>query len=218
MVRPRPPLRSLRSQRDAVQVFARQPSPRIIATGLIGALALRARDHRFDRRDGAIVAAVVTTRGLHEWVIHRFVLHAAPRDVLGVTIDPGAGHRAHHDHPDTIDDALLKPRDAVLFLAMIAVYVGGACGPWRHRLAPRNTLTGVATAYAALLTYEWTHYLDHTTVPLRSRVARQLRAHHRLHHYRDERAWLGITSTIGDRVFRTSPPSADERTGQRLGV
>ena len=211
-------MRSLRSRRGAIRVFARQPSPRIIATGLIGVLALRARDRRFDRRDGAIVAAVVATRGLHEWVIHRFVLHATPREVLGVTIDPGTGHRAHHDHPDTIDDALLKPRDAVLFLAMIAAYVSGAYRPWRHRLAPRNTLTGVAAAYAALLTYEWTHYLDHTTVPLRSRVARQLRAHHRLHHYRDERAWLGITSTIGDRVFRTSPPSADERTGQRLGV
>jgi len=116
-----------------------------------------------------------------------------------------------------IDDALLKPADATLFLGMIGGYVALTCLPWRRHLARRNTLTAVAAAYAALLAYEWTHYIDHTSVPLRGPYARHLRAHHRLHHYRDERAWLGITSATGDRLFRTRRATRSTRAtaGQR---
>ena len=216
MARPQPSLRTLRTRREAVRVFVRQPSPRIIVAGLLGAVTLRARDRELDPRDAVVLGAVAATQGLHEWVIHRFVLHAEPRRICAVTLDPGVGHRAHHDHPDTIDDALLKPHDAALFLAMIAAYVGLTCAPWRGRMARRNVITGVAAAYAALLTYEWNHYLDHTSVPLRSSYAQQLRTHHRLHHNRDERAWLGITSASGDRLFRTRPTGRTRQRGSQM--
>ncbi len=206
-----PSLRSVRSRREAVRVFARQPSPRILAAGLAAALAMRGRDRRVDRRDALVVGMVVATQGVHEWVIHRGLLHAQPRTVRGIVVDPGVGHRAHHRDPDVIDDALLKPRDAAQFLAMLALYVGVACRPWHRQLAARNVLSAIGAAYAALLRYEWTHFVDHTSVPLTSRRSRALRAHHRLHHYRDERMWLGITGTSGDRIFRTRPATPAEQ-------
>ena len=206
-------LRSVRSRGDAVRVFAKHPSPRILAGGVVTVVTLRLRDRRFDRRDALVVAAVMASQGVHEWVIHRGLLHAEPRTIRGMVVDPGSGHRAHHRDPDVLDDALLKPRDAAQFLAMLAVYVGAACHPWRRHLAPRHALSAIGAAYVALLRYEWTHFVDHTGVPLRSKRSRLLRAHHRLHHYRDERKWLGITATSGDWMFRTRPTTAahDER-------
>lgn len=198
-------LRSVRSRRDAVRVFAQQASPRILAGGLATAVALRASDRRFDRRDAVLVGAVVASRGVHEWAIHRGLLHAEPRTVRGIVIDPGSGHREHHRDPDVLDDALLHPRDAAQFLVMLAAYVGVACLPWRRHLAARNVVSAIGASYGALLLYEWTHFVDHTRVPLWSRRSRSLRAHHRLHHYRDDTRWLGITSTTGDRLFRTRP-------------
>ena len=198
-------LRGVRSRREAVAVFGRQASPRILASGLATVVALRARDRRIDRRDAVLVGAVVTSRGVHEWVIHRGLLHARPRTVRGIVIDPGVGHREHHRDPDVLDDALLTPRDAAQFLAMLATYVSAMCLPWRRQLAARNVLSGIGASYGALLLYEWTHFVDHTSVPLRSRRSRTLRAHHRLHHFRDDTRWLGITSTTGDRLFRTQP-------------
>lgn len=196
-------LRSVRSRGDAVRVFAQHPSPRILAGGLAAVVAMRLRDRRFDRRDALVVGAVMASQGVHEWVIHRGLLHAEPRTIRGIVVDPGSGHRAHHRDPDVLDDALLKPRDAAQFLAMLAFYVGAACCPWRRYLAPRHALSAIGASYGALLRYEWTHFVDHTGMPLRSKRSRWLRAHHRLHHYRDERKWLGITATSGDWLFRT---------------
>ena len=59
-------------------------------------------------------------------------------------------------------------RVAIVVLAMLAAYVGLACLPWRRRLAARNVLSAVSASYGALLLYEWTHFMDHTSVPLRS--------------------------------------------------
>ncbi len=201
-------LRSVRTRREAVRVFARHPSPRILVGGLTTVAALRLRERRADRRDAALIGAVIASQGIHEWVIHRGLLHAEPRIVRGVLIDPGAGHREHHRDPDVVDDALLTPRDAAQFLAMLALYVSAACLPWRRHLARRHVLSAIGASYGALVLYEWTHFIDHTSVPLRSRRARTLRAHHRLHHYRDETKWLGITATNGDRLFRTRQTGA----------
>jgi Fatty acid hydroxylase superfamily len=202
----RSPTRSLRSvatRGDAAQVFARHRSPQILAAGLATVGTLRVRARRVDRRDAVLVGAIVALRGVHEWVIHRGLLHAEPRTVRGVVIDPGAGHRSHHRDPDVLDDALLTPRDAAQFLVMLAVYVSAACLPWRRHLSARHVLSAIGASYSALVLYEWTHFIDHTTVPLHSRRSRALRAHHRLHHHRDETRWLGITSTTGDVLFRT---------------
>ena len=33
--------------------------------------------------------------------------------------------------------------------------------------------------------------------------------HHRLHHYRNEQYWFGITNTLGDQVLGTAPDKDD---------
>jgi hypothetical protein len=189
-------LRAVRTRRDAVRVFAAQPSPRVLSTALAAALVRRALDRRPGAADLAAAATVLATRGLHEYAIHRWLLHAPRRTAGGVTIDPAAGHRAHHADPDDPRPAFLPPVRAAVFLVLLAAYVGAAGR--LLRLAPSTRRAAVAAAWAALLAYEWQHFLDHTSVPLRSRRRHRLRTHHRAHHHADERRDLGITSRAGD--------------------
>ena len=72
-----------------------------------------------------------------------------------------------------------------------------------------NRLPTFAIAWSAaavgLLHYEWVHLLIHTRHRCRTRYYAALERHHRLHHYRNEHFWLGVTARSGDRLFRTMP-------------
>jgi hypothetical protein len=206
MARPTPSLRSITGRGEAVRVFAAQPSARVIAGALAVAIGARRRDRRVGIGDAVAVAAIAGTQGLHEWVIHRGLLHATPRTVRGIVIDPGVGHRAHHADPDVLEDALLRAPDAARFAAMIAVWVATICFPLRRYVRPRHVATAIAAAELGLLHYEWTHFVDHTSVPLRGPRAARLRTHHRRHHHVDDTRWLGITSTSADRVHELLRP------------
>jgi hypothetical protein len=205
---------SVTSLGRAARVFARFGSPRVLVAGLVATGAVRvvaavtgaAPPSRWD------LVAVVVVVGLVpfvEWLVHRFVLHIEPVPIGSRRFDPGVGHREHHDNPSTINWVLLRTVDAGLFLAVntvVAVAVVG--GPmWlagRPVLGP--ALTGVTLAAAALAHYEWCHFLFHTAYRPRTNRYRRLKANHRRHHWRDDHAWLGITSNLADRTFRTMTP------------
>jgi sterol desaturase/sphingolipid hydroxylase (fatty acid hydroxylase superfamily) len=209
----------IRSLDQAWSVFIRHGSPRVLVGGLGLAVAVRAiaavsGAAPLSRWDAAALAVVAALVPFVEWAVHRLVLHARPRIVRGVRIDPGLGHREHHRHPASIDWVLLRTVDAVLFQAInaaVAVAVVGVplARTGRPLLGP--ALTGVVMAMAALAHYEWSHFLFHTAVRPRSARYRRLKANHRRHHWRDERAWLGITSNLADRVLGTLPPPAGFR-------
>ena len=65
------------------------------------------------------------------------------------------------------------------------------------------------TGYILVGAYEWTHFLIHTAYRPRSRYYRSIWRNHRLHHYKNEHYWHGITNTLSDRVLRTLPDQAD---------
>ncbi|HMC69660.1 MAG TPA: fatty acid hydroxylase family protein, partial [Mycobacteriales bacterium] len=54
-------------------------------------------------------------------------------------------------------------------------------------------------------TYEWTHFLIHSTYVPRSRYYRYIWRAHRLHHYKNEKYWFGVTVHLADHVLRTFP-------------
>jgi sterol desaturase/sphingolipid hydroxylase (fatty acid hydroxylase superfamily) len=124
-------------------------------------------------------------------------------------------HRAHHEAPAVLGGVLLPVYGVLIFLAMIAVadwalsfaleaLIGGP------RLA--YATTGVLVSYAILAAYEWTHFLIHAPYKPRGRYFRAIRRNHRLHHFKNERYWFGVTSTFGDRVIGTLP---DQRSVPR---
>jgi hypothetical protein len=205
------------SLRDCARVFVRQPSPPYLFGAVALALAARVVQGQFSWRDLVMVAGLIAVTPFVEWAIHVYLLHARPFMLLGrkVEILSAREHRAHHEAPAVLEGVLVPVYAVLIFLAAIAAVNWALSFPIHLVLGgPRlaYATTGVLTSFAILAAYEWTHFLIHTPHRARSRYYRAIWRNHRLHHYKNERYWFGVTSTVGDRVIGTLP---DQRTVQR---
>jgi sterol desaturase/sphingolipid hydroxylase (fatty acid hydroxylase superfamily) len=156
---------------------------------------------RFRTRDLGIAAAILGAEPFTEWFIHVFILHFRPRTIAGRRVDPllARKHRQHHEDPH--DEELIFVPMPVLHAALPAAVIAWFVGERKVTTA----LTGVATSFVMLTVYEWTHFLIHSAYRPRHAVYRRIRNAHRLHHYRNEHYWFGVTSHLGDRVLGTFP-------------
>lgn len=202
---------------DCWRSFTTRPSPRLLLPAVLVALAARVAVGVAQWSDLVMAAGLVGVTPLVEWAIHVGLLHAQPMRIGRRRIDliTAREHRAHHAAPAELDGVLVPPLAVATFLVMIAVVVlaaaallaavlgGGALRPW---------LTGTATAWAILTAYEWTHFLIHAPYRPRRRYFGAIRRNHRLHHYKNERYWFGVTSTLGDQLARTRPDHSEVPT------
>ena len=205
------------SLRDCARVFAHQPSPPYLLGALALALAARAIQGQFSWRDLVMVAGLVTVTPFVEWTIHVYLLHARPFALFGHRIEmlSAREHRAHHEAPTVLEGVLIPVYAVLLFLVAIAAVNWALSFPIHLVLGgPRlaYATTGVATSFAILSAYEWTHFLIHTPHRARSRYYKAIWRNHRLHHYKNEHYWFGVTSIVGDRVIGTL---ADQRSVPR---
>jgi hypothetical protein len=187
--------------RSELRTFVGHPSPRFIGAVLVVVVALRVAAGGWGWSDALVAAVILGLEPFTEWVIHVFVLHAKPKRVLGRTVDlyVARKHRRHHADPRDVD-LVFVPMQVIGpgLVAVVALVV---------LLAPDRGLglTGLVTGVAMLLTYEWTHYLIHSRYRPRGRYYRSIHRAHRLHHFRNERYWFGVTINVGDHVLRTYP-------------
>ena len=199
-------LTAVRSLGQAAGVFAGRRSAQLFVGATAATAVIRVALGRWGRRDATAVVGVLAARPFAEWVIHRHVLHVSPFEVRGQRIDPGAAHRRHHRDPADVDFVLVAPRyarDYVVLWAAVAGAIAGALPGRRNR--GRAALSGLGAAYASLVTYEWTHLLIHTAYRPRHAWFRRRRAQHRLHHFRNEHHWFGVSTDVADRVLHTRP-------------
>lgn len=196
--------------RDCLRSFLRRPSPPLLLSAVALMLALRLAQGEWTWRDAVMALGLVAVTPFIEWTIHVYLLHCPPLKVLGLRIElPSAReHRLHHADPSLLEELLLPIYGVLIFLPAIA-FVNWALSFPIHLLlgGPRlaYATTGALTAYVILCSYEWVHYLIHTPYRPRSVWYRAIWRNHRLHHYKNERYWFGVTSTIGDRVIGTAP-------------
>jgi hypothetical protein len=205
----------VKTLRHAASEFAHKRSPWIIAAVIALLSIARLGVGDFGWQDAVAAAAMLVIYPFGEWAIHVYLLHLRPFEFRGRRIDPPAskGHRAHHRKPNDLTIILLEAKDIaqLLFIAMpvsIALWA-----------VPLSLITGSvpvgATLTAALTTsvligiYEWTHFLIHTSHRPRSRYYRTIWRTHRLHHFKNEHYWHGITNTISDRALGTFPEQSD---------
>ncbi len=205
----------------AVGQFVGFTSPRILLACLAAAVVLRigVGDYRWGNL--VWVAVVLAIQPFLEWVLHVFVLHARPRIVAGRTFDTvvARDHRAHHADPRDLSLVFIPLRWCGYLVASV-VLVGLAVPDWSGRSS------FYVAAFAMAVAYEWCHYLIHTDYKPRTALYRHLYANHRLHHYRNEKYWFGITNTTGDRVLGTAPakdevpvsPTARDLLGEGRGA
>jgi hypothetical protein len=213
-----------RTLRAVAAAFWRRPSPKLMAVAIAGALALRISLGHWSWRDLLIPLTLVALEPLTEWVIHVYLLHARPLKVLGRKYDllTAREHREHHQAPAELAGVLVPAYGVAIFLVLIALTVWGLSFPI-HEVLGGDRLAGAATgllaSYGVLFTYEWTHFLIHTPYRPRTRYYRSIWRSHRLHHYKNERYWFGVTSNLGDRVLGTFPEQAEvprSRTARTL--
>ena len=211
---------------DCARAFVRQRTPPLLAAALVGALALRLVLGHWDWRDAAVAVAVVALTPLSEWAIHVYLLHAKPLRIGRRRYDLLAAreHRAHHMAPTELDGVLIPTYVLLVFLPQIAVTSWALSFPIHlavggDRLA--HAATGLLVSYVILAAYEWCHFLIHTPYRPRGWYYRKIWRGHRLHHYKNEHYWFGVTSTLGDHLLRTAPDQArvsKSGTARTLGV
>ncbi|MDP3714450.1 MAG: sterol desaturase family protein [Mycobacteriales bacterium] len=193
----------VRTLRQAARRFVGHSSPwalaGALAVGLAGALSAGPTAGQL-----LVVVTVLAAQPVVEWVIHVVVLHARPLTVGGRTVDlyQARKHRAHHAAPRDLDILLIPLRGHLAGAAVVGALclaLPGAATRWAL----------VAAVAATSLAYEWVHFLVHTDYKPRRAAYRRLYVHHRLHHYRNEHYWFGVSRIGADRLFGTAPAKTD---------
>jgi hypothetical protein len=200
----------VKTPREAWGIFSRKRAPRMIAAAIVLAAGVRLALGGFSWRDAAAVAFMLVVYPFGEWAIHVYLLHSR------VDIPSTISHREHHEDPQDMNLINFGPVEAlaILFVAApLAVGLGAGLAALIPGPLPLGPLvTSLATAYVLIGVYEWVHFLIHTSHVPRSRYYRSIWRNHRLHHFKNEHFWHGITNTVSDRVLGTNP---DQREVER---
>ena len=205
--------------------FLRRESPWVLGAGILVLIVVRVVAGAVTWRDALAVALMLAIYPFGEWAIHVYLLHARPIKVRGRRFETVAAraHRAHHGDPNDLDMVLLYWWQAA-FLMLVAVPLTVAIGAVVATLfagpVPLGALvSGAIAGYCMVFVYEWTHFLIHTAYRPHSRAYKTIWRNHRLHHFKNEHFWHGITNNVSDRVLGTNPEAREvpkSRTARTL--
>ncbi len=194
---------------EAVREFVGHPTPWLLGAALLASLTARIVVGDWRLSDAVLPFVVVAVFPFFEWMIHVVLLHWRPRRIAGVVIDPllARKHREHHVDPRIVKLIFIPLQSlfGALASALIVAFV----------LIPRTGLglTFLVVLFGIGLVYEWTHYLVHTDYKPRTALYRRVYRNHRLHHYKNENYWFGVTTPgTADRVLGTYPDPASVPT------
>jgi hypothetical protein len=138
-----------------------------------------------------------------EWIVHHYVLHAQSLRIFGWTLDvQSPAHILHHRNP-------WHPRYTLGPSSSLVFFCVGVPLMWHLIFPPRGALLTTAMTLTLVLNYEWTHFLIHTSYRPRTWLYRRLWVNHRLHHFKNEDYWYGVTMLSGDKLLGTSPGSRE---------
>jgi hypothetical protein len=217
--------REVKSLSGARREFLRKESPWVIGAGILALVVIRIVIGDVTWRDAVAVALMLGIYPFGEWAIHVYLLHAKPVRIRGRKLETVAAraHRAHHQEPTDLDMVLLYWWQAA-FLLLLAVPFTVAVGALIATLiagsVPLGVLvSGALAGYCMVFVYEWTHFLIHTSYRPRSTAYKAIWRNHRLHHFKNEHFWHGITNNVSDRVLGTNPEAREvpkSRTARTL--
>jgi sterol desaturase/sphingolipid hydroxylase (fatty acid hydroxylase superfamily) len=197
-----------------------------VGSALTVAIGLRVYVGEWSYRDALAPLVVLAIQPFVEWIIHKYLLHLKPFEIRGHKFDlyTARAHRRHHKAPGKLDRVLLHPPEILASMFGIALFslvvVGAVTGLFGGRMWPL-WLTAIVFTYAGLFRYEWSHFLIHTPYIPKTRFFRSIWRSHRLHHFKHEDYWMGVSSNFGDRLLGTFPEQgkvAKSPTARTLGV
>lgn len=193
---------------QAFNDFLNRPVASFYSGFLVAAGACRLALGGWGWGDLVAVTLLALAWPVQEALVHRFLLHWRPLVILGYTLDfkVAQDHRAHHEQPDVIDH--VNPgRTELAGAAALMCLVW-----WLFAPTLEIALTGIWVHAAMGGFYEWVHYLIHTSYRPKSGLYRRLWRNHRLHHYKNEHYWYGVTRLEGDILMGTNKRKGDVPT------
>lgn len=202
---------------QAFKTFTTAITARILAASFLLAFAAKLIVGGWSLWDGAVVLGIVLAWPVQEWLIHVCILHWKPRKLFGYIVDPlpAQKHRAHHRDPWDPELVFIPYQVLPWTLPLLVVLWSVAMPTWGL------SLTGLSFYLLMALQYEWVHYLVHTSYKPRTRYFRRLWENHRLHHFKNENFWYGVSMLEGDRILGTQRAKADAETSptcRTLGI
>jgi len=195
---------------EALPVFLRHGSPRVVVGSLLVAIVARVAVGDWSLWDLVPAAAIFLYWPIQEWLIHVYILHYRPVTLFGRTFDfrVPRKHRQHHRAPWEID-ILFIPMHSFTYAVPLLVLLWFVVTP-----STPLALTGIVAHLALTVHYEWVHYLVHTRYQPTSTYYQRLWRNHRLHHFKNEHYWMGVTMLSGDRLLGTAPAVKDVSTSR----
>jgi Fatty acid hydroxylase superfamily len=199
----------------ARRAFIGKESPWTIGAGILALVIARILVGDPSWRDAVAVAAMLAVYPFGEWAIHVYLLHAKPINICGRNLETVAAraHRAHHGDPNDLDMVLLYWWQAAFLMLVAVPFTVGLGALLVTLLAGPVQLGALLSAAIAgccmVFIYEWTHFLIHTAYRPRSAAYMRIWRNHRLHHFKNEHFWHGITNNLSDRVLGTNPDQSD---------
>ncbi len=203
--------------KDVLPVYFRYGSPRLLAAYLALSLLALLWVGDWSLWDLVIVGVVLAIQPFTEWLVHTFILHFRPRVSNGRVIDLyiAKEHRRHHRDPKDIQAVFIPFR-------VLAIGIPSGAVASLLIMPTLNSALTLLVVWALIgNVYEWTHFFIHSSCKPRSRYGKYIERAHRLHHYRNENFWMGVTVHAADHVLGTFPqkdavPVSD--TARTLGV
>lgn len=185
---------------QAIGVFLSKPQPLIFFTTAIVMLGYRLT---LEGSWWEIVPVVLMLIGwpFMEWGIHIHILHAKPGKLLGKPFYsvPARKHRAHHKEPWRLD---------LIFLPMFVLFAIPLVSGLAFLLMPTAMAASFcAAAFYCVVQYEWVHFIVHTRVKPKTKLAKTIFLNHRMHHFRNERYWYSFSVPWVDKYYGTGPDS-----------
>ena len=132
-----------------------------------------------------------------EYVTHRFIFHIkAPKNKLLLKFMKRI-HYDHHTYPDDLKLLFLPIWYSIPNLGSLCII---------YFLISKDLIQAIAFGSGLvfmLLVYEWKHYVAHRPIKPLTKVGRQIKKLHILHHFKNENFWYGVSTPIFDGIFGT---------------
>ncbi|MBE1556981.1 sterol desaturase/sphingolipid hydroxylase (fatty acid hydroxylase superfamily) [Filibacter limicola] len=153
------------------------------------------------------------TYATSEYVIHRFLFHIKTPENPSLLKIIKRLHYDHHVNPDDLKLLFLPLWFSIpgFIIYSIVVYVSTGSTILMMAFA-----TGLV---AYFLYYEWKHYFAHKPIQPRTKIGKNIKKHHLLHHFKNENYWFGVTHTSFDKTlgtFKESKEVEKSRTARNL--
>jgi hypothetical protein len=182
-------------------------SPRILILLTLGFGTYRLSMGEWTWIDAVIPLALTVWWPFQEWLIHTYLLHLRPRKLGPFTIDlmQAQKHRRHHMHPWDFAEISI-PLTTYLYAVPILCGLAYLCAD------TPSVFTALFSFTALGVHYEFCHFMAHSNYVPRNEFYKAVWRNHRLHHFKNETLWMGVSTLLGDQVLGTCP---DQKTVAR---